>query len=67
MNHDLTVPSAYSESYRRARSSDPHEVDRYIRHTAIGDPELDPILEELADGTGEIHDQAPAAEQPPVD
>ena len=49
MNHDLTVPSAYSESYRRARSSDPHEVDRYIRHTAIGDPELDPVFEELAD------------------
>ncbi len=45
----MEVPSAYAESYRRARPSDPEGVDSYIRHTGIGDPELDPILEELSD------------------
>ncbi len=45
----MEVPSAYSESYPRVRPSDPEGVDRYIRHTSIGDPELDPVLEELAD------------------
>ena len=45
----MEVPSAYTESYQRVRPSDPEGVDRYIRHTTIGDPELDPILEELWD------------------
>ncbi len=45
----MEVPSAYSESYPRVRPSDPEGVDRYIRHTSIGDPELDPVLQELAD------------------
>ena len=45
----MRVPSAYSESYPRVRPSDPEGVDNYIRHTTIGDPELDPVLEELSD------------------
>ena len=45
----MEVPSAYTESYQRVRPSDPEGVDRYIRHTTIGDPELDPVLEELSD------------------
>ena len=45
----MRVPSAYSESYPRVRPSDPEGVDKYIRHTSIGDPELDPVLEELSD------------------
>ncbi|MYA08312.1 MAG: DUF2236 domain-containing protein [Holophagales bacterium] len=45
----MEVPSAYAESYRRARPFDPEGVDRYIRHTGIGDPDLDPVLEELSD------------------
>ena len=45
----MRVPSAYGEAYARVRSSDPEGVDNYIRHTTIGDPELDPVLEELSD------------------
>lgn len=49
MPDSMRVPSAYLESYPRVRSSDPEGVDNYIRHTTIGDPELDPVLEELSD------------------
>ena len=45
----MKIPAAYSDSYQRVRSSDPERVDNYIRHTGIGDPELDPVLEELSD------------------
>lgn len=47
----MRIPCAYAETYRRARASheDPAEVDWYMRHTGIGDPELDPVLNELSD------------------
>ncbi len=45
----MRVPSAYGEAYACVRPSDPEGVDNYIRHTTIGDPELDPVLEELSD------------------
>ena len=45
----LTCPSAYIEGYEEARRFDSAVADNYIRHTMIGDPVLDPILEELAD------------------
>ncbi len=41
-------PRAYAESYAKARLYDEALVDNYIRHTTIGDPELDPIMEELS-------------------
>ena len=41
-------PSAYAEGYARARRHDRAAADNYIRHTAIGDPMLDPIMEELS-------------------
>ena len=41
-------PSAYTEAYITARLYDQANADNYIRHTAIGDPELDPVMEELA-------------------
>ena len=41
-------PSAYSEGYAKARRHDEAAVDNYIRHTTIGDSELDPIMEELS-------------------
>ena len=44
----IQVPSAYTESYARARLHDQALADNYIEHTWIGDPELDPIMEELA-------------------
>ena len=47
----MRIPTAYAETYRNARESheDPADVDWYMRHTGIGDPELDPVLNELAD------------------
>ncbi|MDE0457806.1 MAG: oxygenase MpaB family protein [Chromatiales bacterium] len=42
------VPSAYSEGYAKARLHDRAAADDYIRHTSIGDPMLDPIMEELS-------------------
>ena len=40
--------SAYIEGYPKARRYDAARADNYIRHTAIGDPALDPVMEELA-------------------
>ena len=45
----LTPPSAYLDGYARARAIDQDTADNYVRHTMIGDPELDPVFEELAD------------------
>ena len=41
-------PSAYSEGYAKARRHDQVAADNYVRHTTIGDPVLDPIMEELS-------------------
>ncbi|WP_419936073.1 hypothetical protein [Candidatus Palauibacter sp.] len=52
----MNVPTAYAEGYRTARPTDPEAVDNYIKHTCIGDPELDPIMEELSSmPPGELH------------
>ena len=45
----LHVPSAYLDGYVRARAVDEEAADNYIRHTTIGDPELDPVMEELSE------------------
>ena len=42
------IPSAYSEGYGKARVYDQAAADNYIKHTTIGDPELDPVLEGLS-------------------
>ncbi len=44
----IQVPSDYTESYQKARRLDPETADNYIRHTLIGDPELDPIMQDLS-------------------
>lgn len=41
-------PSAYTEGYVSARLHDLATADNYIRHTRIGDPELDPVMEEIS-------------------
>ncbi len=46
---ELDPPSAYVAGYAKARAVDQETADNYIRHTTIGDPELDPVFEELAD------------------
>ena len=41
-------PSAYSDGYAKARRYDQAAADNYVKHTTIGDPVLDPIMEELS-------------------
>ena len=50
-------PTAYIEGYGKARLYDQALADNYIRHTTIGDPELDPIMEELSAelSPGDLH------------
>ena len=42
------APSAYIETYAKARLVARNRADNYIRHTKIGDPALDPVMEELS-------------------
>ena len=52
----VVVPSAYAESYAKARLQDQAAVDNYIKHTTIGDPVLDPVMEELSSlPPGDLH------------
>ena len=44
----MKVPSAYTEGHVKARRYDEARADNYIKHTTIGDSELDPIMEELS-------------------
>ena len=45
----MEIPSAYVEGYEnKARLHDQELADLYIRHTTIGDPVLDPIMEEIS-------------------
>ncbi len=44
----VDVPSAYAEGYAAACRYDRTLAENYIRHTTIGDPELDPVMDELA-------------------
>ncbi len=44
----LRSPLAYVEGYRKARLYDQELADNYIKHTTMGDPMLDPVMEELA-------------------
>ncbi len=43
-----TISYAYLEGYEKARLYDQAAADNYLKHTTIGDPELDPIMEELS-------------------
>ena len=45
----INLPSAYVDGYARARIVDREAADNYIRHTIVGDPELDPVMAELAE------------------
>ncbi len=50
-------PLAYAEGYAKARLYDEAAADNYVKHTTIGDPELDPMMQELASSMdpGELH------------
>lgn len=45
----LIVPQAYRAGYALAEKKNRELARRYVTHTMVGDPELDPVLEELAD------------------
>ncbi len=52
------MPTAYSEGYSKAivNAADRRATDNYIQHTTIGDPELDPVMEELSSmPPGDLH------------
>ncbi|MDE2833109.1 MAG: oxygenase MpaB family protein [Bacteroidota bacterium] len=52
----LTPPTAYLNGYPKACTADAEAADNYIHHTQIGDPALDPVLEEIADlPIGDFH------------
>ena len=42
------APTAYARTYARTRRRARVLADNYIGHTGIGDPQLDPVMEELA-------------------
>ena len=44
----LQVPLAYRPGYGKARFTDSHMAQCYISHTLVGDPLLDPVMEELS-------------------
>ena len=44
----MHVPSAYSAGLPRARAVDPELADSYVMHTSVGDPQLDPVMDELS-------------------
>ncbi|MXX57560.1 MAG: DUF2236 domain-containing protein [Rhodothermaceae bacterium] len=45
----ILVPTSYQLGYEKARSVDRVLADLYVRHTTIGDPELDPVIEECSE------------------
>ncbi len=52
----MQVPSAYVKGYAKAKAVDPVTADKYIKHTTIGDPELDPVMEEISSlPPGDLH------------
>ncbi len=46
----IAIPSAYTGGYEKARPYNQALVDNYLRHTTIGDPDLDTLMEELVAG-----------------
>ena len=44
----MKIPSAYTEGYAKARVRDRALADLYMEHTGIGDPTLDPVMEEVS-------------------
>ena len=46
-SHLPLMPSDYEQGYRKTHRLDPEMADRYIRHTLIGDPEADAVIDIL--------------------
>ena len=68
------VPSAYIEGLPRASAVNPVFAANYVKHTRVGDPLLDPVMQELRDlDPQDLHrfigagiDRRPALKQAPV-
>ncbi|HYD83847.1 MAG TPA: hypothetical protein VEA63_07330, partial [Opitutus sp.] len=43
----MTIPAEYRAGYERARQVDPVLTERYLRHTTVGDPAADALIEAL--------------------
>ncbi len=44
----MTIPSCYAAGYEAARARDPDLAEAYVRHTTLGDPAADAVVEDLA-------------------
>ena len=52
----MGIPSAYNEGMARAAEIHPLHAATYLEHTCIGDPLLDPVMQELRDfNPDELH------------
>ena len=43
------IPAVYRPGYEQARADDRDLAENYVRHTLIGDPEADAVVEALAE------------------
>ena len=50
----VQIPGAYTAGYPTARAVDAALADAYMRHTRIGDPDLDPVMDDVADLDGDL-------------
>ena len=48
VRNGLKVPSVYQAGYDRTCALNPHLADQYIKHTCIGDPLADAVIDSLA-------------------
>ena len=52
----MDIPVAYVAGYETARERDPELAEAYIRHTTVGDPLADALIEDLSSlAPGEVH------------
>ena len=65
----MEIPSAYAAGYQAARKIDAEAADAYIRHTKVGDPPADRVVEDLAtaDPPINVHAAIAAALNTPMD
>ena len=47
----MEIPASYVNGYNAARRRDPEFAEAYIRHTTVGDPLADRVVEELVEST----------------
>ncbi len=65
----MRIPSSYVAGYEAARAVDARLADDYIRHTTLGDPLADRVVEDLAaaHSPGEVHPLIAAALRDPFE